>query len=59
MKTVVIATEKPFAAEAREVMVAQLEEAGFEVKLLEKYEGVDALKANIRQLRQRRCLGKS
>ncbi len=47
MKTVVIATEKPFAAEAREVMVAQLEEAGFEVKLLEKYEGVDALKAGI------------
>ena len=47
MKTVVIATEKPFAPGARDRMVAQLDEVGFDVHLLETYAGVDALKAGI------------
>lgn len=47
-KRVLIATEKPFAAAARDQIVAILKEAGYEVALLEKYEGQGPLVEAIR-----------
>lgn len=47
-KRVLIATEKPFAAAARDQIVAILKEAGYEVALLEKYEGQGPLIEAIR-----------
>lgn len=42
-KKVLLATEKPFAAQARDQVVAIIEEAGFEAVLLESYPGKEAL----------------
>ena len=42
-KTVLIATQKPFAADAKNQTAAILEEAGYEVRVLESYEDEAAL----------------
>ena len=48
MKRVVLATEKPFSASARDQILAILKEAGYEAVALEKYSGkgplIDAAK---------------
>ena len=42
-KKVLLATEKPFAAQARDQVVAIIKEAGFEAVLLESYQGKEPL----------------
>jgi len=42
-KKVLLATEKPFAAQARDQVVAIIKEAGFEAVLLESYPGKESL----------------
>ena len=48
MKTILVATKKPFAAEAVEGIRKLAEEAGYTFKLLEKYETEDELKAAVK-----------
>jgi len=48
MKTILVATKKPFAAEAVEGIRKLTEEAGYTFKLLEKYETEDELKAAVK-----------
>jgi D-3-phosphoglycerate dehydrogenase len=46
-RKVLLATEKPFAAQARDQVVAIIKEAGFEAVLLESYQGKEPLKTAV------------